>query len=102
MRVVIVEPNKQPYPKDIDNTLEAMQGIVDGYIETLSAGSGFVLVLNEEGKLRDMPVNRTLLGDYIAGTFFVSKYSKEQPDELESLSDADVDMVVKRFKLPEV
>ncbi len=37
--------------------LEEMQGIVGGYIETIRLLDGRVMVLNEEGKLKGLPVN---------------------------------------------
>lgn len=42
---------------EIDNTLEALQAEVGGYIETLTVCSDACLVLNEEGRLLDLPFN---------------------------------------------
>lgn len=45
-------------PVDIENTLEALQKAVDGYIETVPILPGeAVMIVNEEGRLREMPVN---------------------------------------------
>lgn len=48
---------------DIENTLEALQNAVDGYIETvpirLISPDKAVMIVNEEGRLRKMEINRT-------------------------------------------
>lgn len=45
-------------PVDIDNTLEALQAAVDGYIETVPlVADKAVMIVNEEGLLRGMPYN---------------------------------------------
>lgn len=59
---------------DIDDVLEAYQGLVDGYIEVVYAKGlrryAAAMVVNEEGVLNDLPCNpvaSVLYGDYIAG-----------------------------------
>lgn len=45
---------------EIENTLEALQKAVDGYIETVTLIVGYaVMIVNEEGLLRGMPSNLT-------------------------------------------
>ena len=45
-------------PVDIENTLEALQAAVDGYIETVTLIPGkAVMIVNEEGLLRGMTPN---------------------------------------------
>lgn len=40
---------------DIENTLEALQAAVDGYIEAVTLAPGrAVMIVNEEGRLRGM------------------------------------------------
>jgi len=38
-------------------TLEELQAIVGGYIQMVDLADGRVMVLNEEGKLKDLPYN---------------------------------------------
>lgn len=72
IKVLIVEPGQEPRAARIDNTLEAMQAVVGGYIETVHVGiSPFVIVCNEEGKLLGLPENRPFANDVILGTFFI-------------------------------
>lgn len=39
------------------NTLEKMQKLVGGYIECISLGDDLVMVVDEEGKLKNKPIN---------------------------------------------
>lgn len=67
-----------PCGDDGSITLEEMQKAVGGYIEMAgSAFGGLVMIVNEEGKLRDLPYNPVataikgvggLPDDYIVGT----------------------------------
>lgn len=59
---------------EIDDVLEAYQGLVDGYIEVVYAKGlrryAAAMVVNEEGILKDLPCNpvaSVLYGYYIAG-----------------------------------
>lgn len=42
---------------EIENTLEAFQELVEGRIEVGSRFAGFLIICNEEGRLRKMPEN---------------------------------------------
>lgn len=64
---VIVKPPMRPaYQTVVKNTLEAFQGLVGGYIETVPVGKALMLV-NEEGKLRGMPANLAYGPELIVG-----------------------------------
>lgn len=56
MRVIYKKPGKAPEAIHIENTLEALQGAVGGYIEVVNLGDAAVIV-NEEGKLKGRPAN---------------------------------------------
>lgn len=77
--ICVFEPNKKPEMVTIDNTLEAMQRIVGGYIQIVKPwGGDVVLVCNEEGKVLNLPVNKLVVDgtgrtfDVIVGTFFLT------------------------------
>ena len=79
MKILIVEPMKEPYEKEIQGTLEEMQAIVGGYIQAVYPFEDPVAVVcNEEGKLIGLPYNRLLRDDagrpydVLCGTFFVA------------------------------
>ena len=78
MKVLVVEPKRKPRVADIEDTLEALQGIVGGLVECLYPFEDEVaLVCNEEGKVEGLPLNRALydedgvIYEIIAGDFFI-------------------------------
>ena len=48
---------RKPELVEIQNELKELQGKVDGYIEMIPIGDRAVLIVNEEGKLRNLPIN---------------------------------------------
>lgn len=104
IKIIIVEPSKQPKVAEIENTLKAMQAIVGGHIEVISPfGNDNVLVCNEEGRLQNLPFNRFLFDrgtgvpTWISGTFFICGTSE---DEMCSVPDCMIDEYISRFTLP--
>lgn len=95
LRVLVVEPERTPYVKEIPHTLEALQQEVGGLIEVIYPYADLVgLVCNEEGKLLGLPLNRGLFDkngkmyDIVCGTFLVTGLGAEDltslpPDLLE-------------------
>ena len=67
MRVLKIEPGKAPVTIDIENTLEALQGQVDGYIETVTIATDAALIVDEEGKLKGKPFNFAFCGHRLVG-----------------------------------
>ena len=78
MTVLVVEPMKEPYVKEIDHGLHSLQAEVGGDIAATYPFSDPVgLVCNDEGKLIGLELNRGLrdehgeIYDVMAGTFLV-------------------------------
>lgn len=76
--VLVVEPGKAPYTKEIGDDWRAFQAEVGGAFQIVYPGYDPVgLVCNDDGKLLGLPMNRGLrddagdLYDVIAGTFFL-------------------------------
>ena len=67
--VVIKEPGE---PAEIEplfeNTLEAFQCRVGGNIEAVRLSTDLALIVNEEGKINNMPYNLTIAGLDLYGT----------------------------------
>lgn len=57
IRVYVKEHDQQWEEATIDNTLEALQRLVGGYIETVYVDGRVVLIVNEEGRLCRLPFN---------------------------------------------
>ena len=71
IRILVVEPFKEPYQIRIEHTLKNLQEIVGGYIEILQLDYNTDLVCNDEGKINRLPLNRFVDYDIIAGTFII-------------------------------
>ena len=73
MRILIVEPDLRPREADIEQTLEAMQGVVGGYIQAIYPWEDRVaLVCDEEALLKNARFNRLVSpNNPIFGTFFI-------------------------------
>ena len=82
IKVIIKRPDEQyGHVTNISNTLENLQKIVGGYIETLTM-PGYVLILNEEGAITGMPYNCHVRGFTLFGTIIVAAIGPEDFDDL--------------------
>ncbi|MGI5848896.1 MAG: DUF3846 domain-containing protein [Christensenellales bacterium] len=106
MNVLVVEPMKKPYQKDIDSGLHSLQHEVGGYIEATYPYEDLVgLICNEEGKLNGLPLNRAIYGedgemvDIIAGTFLIVGLSE---DNFAELPKELAEKYTKLFETPEI
>ena len=107
IEVLVVRPGKTPETAMIGQSLESMQKVVDGLIESIMPFEEDVAIIcNEEGKLLGMPLNRGLydsngnLQDIIAGTFFVA-LAPDDSEYFESLPPDKISKYFEMFKLPE-
>ena len=106
LTVLVVEPMKEHYVKEIDPGLHALQAEVGGDIAASYPFDDPVgLVLNDEGKLIGLDLNRSLrdehgeIYDIVAGTFLVVGLGSE------SFASLPPDMIQKyteQFKRPEL
>lgn len=105
INIIMLEPGKKAYLKEIDNTLESLQREVKGYIEAIYPFEEEVcLVCNEEGKMNGMELNRAIYGehglivDIIAGPAFLCGCSGE---DFSSLNEKQVQKYQEMFYYPE-
>ena len=103
--VLVVEPQKRPYIKEIDDSIESLQNEVSGWIEIVYPFEDEVgLICNEEGKINELPLNRALVDnegeviDIISGTFLIAGLTE---DNIGSLSPELIQKFSERFKFPE-
>ena len=70
---LLVKPYELPEEIEFENTLEAKQHLVGGYIECVypENDTSVVFVCNEEGKINGMKLNRFIGYDIIAGPFLI-------------------------------
>lgn len=106
LTVLVVEPMKEPYVKEIDSGLHALQAEVGGDIAAAYPFDDPVgLVLNDEGKLIGLDLNRSLrdehgeIYDIVAGTFLVVGLG---PESFASLPPNMIQKYTQQFKRPEL
>lgn len=100
MKVLICEPHKRPYVKDIEHTLENLQEIVGGYIEVLYPFDDVAIVANEEGLLIGLEPNRAVERyGIIFGTFFICGLTE---DDFTGLIDEQIEQYGRLYRSPEM
>lgn len=106
MTVLVVEPLKEPYVKQIDPGYKSMQAEVDGTFQAIYPYDDPVaLVCNDEGKLLGMELNRGLrddtgsLYDIVAGTFLLVGLGEE---DFTSLPTELIQKYTEQFQTPEL
>ena len=73
MKILVIEPEKEPYTRDIADDLHEMQEVVGGLIEPIyfEPKNDALVFCNEEFLLNGSEPNR-MVGDVLVhGTFFV-------------------------------
>ncbi|MCI8913615.1 MAG: DUF3846 domain-containing protein [Lawsonibacter sp.] len=108
MQVLVVEPERRPEVREINDSLSAMQEIVGGLIQPIYLfDEPVALVCNDEGKLLDLPANRGLrnkdgqIYDIVCGTFFLCGAPPDS-DHLTSLTPEQIQRYQERFYAPEM
>lgn len=109
MKILIVEPLKVPYEKEIDGSLESMQAVVGGLIQLLYPFEDpeLALICNDEGKIMGLPYNRALrdedgrIYDVVAGTFFLCRAPADS-ENLVELTEGQMKWGKERFERPEI
>lgn len=93
LRIRVYPVGGTPYTKEIENKLDALQAVVDGYIERtpLNAylgplANGLVAIVDEEGVIKGKQRNRLFVGQ-----FFVCS----NRGDMSSLKDVDIEKLEK-------
>ena len=101
MKVLVMEPTKTPYVKEISDALHEMQEIVGGFIEPIyfEEKEDAIVYCNDEFLLHDYAPNRFVGEILVHGTFFVC--GNGQNDEGEwistSLTEEQVEKYMQQF-----
>ena len=83
MKMVLIEPYNIRSVIKYDGTLEQLQDLVGGYVEAIYQSDGTVLLVNEEGKLQNLPIN---IGD-LCGNILILRV---KGDDFTGLTDKDI------------
>ncbi|MFI3254565.1 MAG: DUF3846 domain-containing protein [Eubacteriales bacterium] len=101
--VLKVEVGKEPYVKEIGNDLRSLQKEVGGLIQVVLLEDdmeGPQMVVNEEGKINGMAMNRRMPHDIVCGDFFICQSDEE--GEFISLTPEKVQEYTEMFQeIPE-
>lgn len=104
--VLVVEPMKEPYVKNISSELESLQHEVSGDIEVVYPFADPVgLICNDEGKLNGMELNRAMrmedgqIYDIMAGKFLVVGLTE---DSFRSLTEDEISKFTALYRQPEI
>ena len=94
--VCVKYPGEEPHVEPLfDNTLKAFQEAVGGWIETVTICSDLVLIVNEEGRIKGLPYNTTVLGCQLYGPVLAVS---TKGDEFASIKAAHIPMVLQILK----
>ena len=90
MKAILVKPYGQAEVIDLKNELQEYNDLVDGYIENVYY-KDFILVVNEEGRIRRLDLNVfDLVGNIVIVRNGCSDYG--------GLTDSDIEMWLKLIK----
>lgn len=80
--------------REEEDTLETWQGIVGGYISVLSVAKGIDVILNDNGKIDNLPFNRLFFDgkplDVLVGSLVCVRHKGE---EFSSIREDDIPMI---------
>ena len=106
IKVLVVEPNKASYEKEIEDGLASLQNEVGGMIQAIYPFEEEVAIIcNDEGKLEGLPLNRALrdqneeVYDILVGTFLVAGLTE---DSFGSLSEEHMKKFSEYYAKPEI
>ena len=102
MRVLMKEPGKDPHVMVVPNDLGTLQQLVDGFIEVHRLTNGLVMIVDEEGKLKNKQPNFRVaaLNDTIVGT---AVFCGEDGEEFTDIDEYDLTVLQTFFSLnPEI
>ena len=97
MKILIIEPNKQPYTERIWNDLESLRKKIGQEIEVIEYNK-VLIVYNARGLADNMPINRYIDELAIRGTFVITGNNTKELD-FESLKDEEIEKYTEMFTL---
>lgn len=97
MKIMIIDPNKQPYTEKIWNDLESLRKKIGQEIEVIE-NNKVLIVYNSRGLADNIPVNRYIDDLAIRGTFVITGNNTKELD-FESLTEEQIEKYTEMFKL---
>ena len=100
IKVMVIEPLREPHIEHIKNTKEVYQNVVEGEYKAQPLDRQTVLIHNVKDKELELVPNRHVGKDIICGTFFIARDTGE--DMYASLSDDQMKYYYQMYKESEV
>ena len=105
MKVIMMEVGKPAEVKDIDGSLDGMQKIVGGWIQSYYPfeDEDVAIILNEEGKIIGLPANRVVYihgytSDILCGPAFIVG-SDPNLEDFSDLTDEQIERLMKKIDI---
>lgn len=97
IKVLFKAPNKNFEEREINNTLEDMQKLVDGYIKVIPTDiyDKVFMIVNEEGKLYELEPNLHYYRDTIVGNIVFVRV--DNSGNWKSISKSQISTIKKYF-----
>lgn len=103
IKVIVCEPKKEPYVKEIYETLNAEQELVGGLIQCVPSmfddNDSYDFMVNEEGKIEGLPLNRYIYEkqDIVCGNLVLIK-TDNSTGEFVTLDDSEIPSLIEKLK----
>lgn len=94
MKSILKRVSEAAYTVDIDNTLEALQKAVGGYLEAIGIDDGLIMLVDEDGRMKKRPYNFDLGNSMIVGDVLIVRSSD---GEFTDLTKEDIEKVIYFF-----
>ena len=101
LRVSEKDGHFKGYIAEFEDTLKYLQDYVGGYIDVVSLNNDIDLVINDEGKIKGLPINRTIrnnvgeIVDFICGNILCLRHDDE--GNFDSILESDIPEIEKRL-----
>lgn len=102
IKVVLAKAGEQPELVEMDNTLEALQSAVGGWIQVINLSDRVLAVINEEGKLEGLKANFQIPHDIVVGNAVFVAADGEEFGSLTVAEQAAVMGFLQRNRVREV
>lgn len=97
-KILVIEPNKEPYIKTVQDIDEELINIIGDNLKYIKSKNNTNLVFDDEGKINDLEFNRIIKNDVICGTFVMVGEDRKK-DEWTSLTSKQIRYLKKRFQM---
>lgn len=101
IKILKLEPHEELKEIEIENSLEALQKEVEGYIEFIRVDKNHALIVNEEGKIRQLPVclvlkqNSKIIDELVGNILFV----RIKDEDVDSLTSEEIEALKENMQL---